>query len=122
MRYSDVGDFIIVKAIEFGDTGIALFFTWLVLRASSGFGGLFGAFLTSTIMVFIGRISYGIYVLHLFVLYIFREAFADILVIQGLSQLERALFMSVITVIFATVSWFLLERPINRFRSLIPYA
>src|SRR5213075_1162115 len=44
----------------------ALISLWLVGRAWSGFGGLAGAILGSRPMVYIGRISYGLYLFHNF--------------------------------------------------------
>ncbi len=45
-------------------SGYALFAWWLVARASSGFGGGVGRVLGSWPLLYIGRISYGIYILH----------------------------------------------------------
>jgi len=46
------------------DTGTALMLGWLIYRASCGFRGIPGLLLKAAPLVFIGRISYGIYVYH----------------------------------------------------------
>lgn len=96
-------------------------FTWLVYKASSGFSGLIGRLLSFPVFIYLGKISYGLYVLHNF-------AGIPVSLVAGLFDLpflkygfSAILLKTIFTVVGASLSWHLFERPINRLKSRFPY-
>ena len=73
-------------------------------------------------MVYLGKISYGIYLIHAFMREIVYRIF-DYLGLPGdKSPLAIAFFSTVATIIAATVTWHVLERPINDLKRFFQYA
>ena len=103
------------------NTAIALFFAWLIYRASLGFSGIAGKLLSATPMVYLGRISYGIYVYHALV----PNAVTHIATRLGLQVPETRwpsfLLFTTLTLIIAALSWHFFERPINELKRHFPY-
>lgn len=96
----------------------AIVFAWLVFRAAEGFGGITGRVLSAAPVVYIGRISYGIYLAHGFA--------GDILAGVGINSRAlpepwRFMILSGLTVGLAAVSWRLVESPINAMKARFPY-
>lgn len=96
------------------DFAIAVMALWLVAAAARGFGGRLRRVLEWRPLLYIGKISYGVYVYHLFV-------------VKGLSALLppgiliRGFVLGGITVAIASVSWHLLEEPLNGLKRHFPY-
>lgn len=90
----------------------------MVLGASRGARGVAGRLLASWPLRALGKISYGVYLLHLFV------AFA-LLKIPPLSTLQRGpvefVLMSAATITAAAISWRFFERPLNELKRFFPY-
>ncbi len=114
----------------------------LVGIAAKGFVGPVGYLLQSKPLVYTGRISYGLYVLHMFVphlldVLLLRMGFEQGL--RGLSQSTAWLFTSnestmlslrpwmvglyatVATFLLATISWYVYEAPINGLKRYFEY-
>jgi peptidoglycan/LPS O-acetylase OafA/YrhL len=91
---------------EISFTAAAMFFVWIISRAAVGFGGIAGKVLDSKALQYIGTMSYGIYVLHGFVPYALMPW------LRGGWQFHLLEMAS--TVLLASLSWHLLERPIMR--------
>jgi peptidoglycan/LPS O-acetylase OafA/YrhL len=96
----------------------AVVFAWLVVRGADGFGGCFGRILSVGPIVYTGRISYGIYLVHGFA--------GDILLAVGVNSRAlpepwRFLILCTMTVAIAAVSWHLMEKPINGLKRRVPY-
>jgi peptidoglycan/LPS O-acetylase OafA/YrhL len=95
-------------------------FVWLIDRASHGFKGWIGSCLTLPILVYLGRISYGLYILH---------PFADVPVeicrrLSGKSSFtlaQEVALKTCVTILGAIISWRLLEKPVNSLKTLFPY-
>jgi peptidoglycan/LPS O-acetylase OafA/YrhL len=86
------------------------------------FLGPVGRLLKSPALIYLGTISYGIYVLHPFTAPFMRLAIGHF----GLGEalLESTYWFSVKfagTLALASLSWYLLERPIHRLKRLFPY-
>lgn len=96
----------------------ALLFTWIVDGAARGFRGPAGALLRSRPMLYLGRISYGIYLLHVFVPHLLARAH---LVLFDKPWVERFTIYGATTVLLASISWFVLERPINGLKRYFTY-
>lgn len=98
-----------------------LFFTWLIHAASGGFGGVTGRVLELPPLLYLGKISYGLYILHNFAPAAVRWMAAT----SGYSLLNasvpRLIAMVIFTVAFASLSWFALEAPLNSLKSRFPY-
>ena len=104
-----------------GDTAKGLVFAWLVATAAEGFTGVVGKMLASPPLVYLGKISYGIYLLHPFM-----SAMAlTILHAWGLanapSDLALAVVATVATLLVATASWQVFEKPLNDLKRFFPY-
>lgn len=95
------------------NTGAALIFCWLIYSASRGFGGLFGRLLEWRPIVYLGKISYGIYIYHFLV----PLAFAALATHFGFgyedSGFVNFVAASLVTFGVSALSWHLFERPIN---------
>jgi len=101
-------------------TSCALLFAGLVDRAATGFKGTAGRVAEWQPLVFIGMISYGIYLLHpltatLLRLHRFTGSMpTDAPVMFFLLQVS-------LTIGLAAASWYLLEKPVNSLRRHLPY-
>jgi peptidoglycan/LPS O-acetylase OafA/YrhL len=103
------------------DTGRGLIFACLVAAAANGFKSFVGKVLESKPMVYLGKISYGIYLIHAFMPEIIYRIF-DYLGLSGhRSSLTMAFLSTVATIIAATITWQLLEKPINDLKRFFEY-
>ena len=84
---------------------------WLVAGASRGFQRGLGTVLSHPILRYIGRISYGMYVIHYFTIRLLAPVLP-----ATLHPLLSVLALAALTIALASISWFLYERPINRLR------
>lgn len=92
---------------------------WLVGRAAFGFKGWFGKVLTLPPLVYTGRISYGLYVLHPFVARITET-------LDGKYHWQLNIWISFLISLagsyaLATASWFLFEGPLNSLKRYFEY-
>jgi peptidoglycan/LPS O-acetylase OafA/YrhL len=102
------------------DTAFALVSVWLVARASEGFRGVAGRALSLSPLVYLGTISYGIYLYHYFAIWGFNSRFGWTRGIYP-NQAIYFLVLTSATVALASVSWFVLERPVNNLKRRFPY-
>ena len=103
------------------ETTTGLVFCWLVGSASIGFRGIVGWVLESRPLVYCGRISYGLYVYHPFAAGLTKFVFARMnWPLRPHGWIAFVLFTSV-TILMASVSWRLLERPINDLKRNFSY-
>jgi len=111
----------LVLYLVFLDTAIALISVWLVSSASAGFTGAIGRLFDLRPLRYCGRISYGLYVYHLLLYGPIHELGAWL----GIAWQSGGYFhgaMSVIaTLIVASLSWHLMERPINALKERFTY-
>jgi peptidoglycan/LPS O-acetylase OafA/YrhL len=102
--------------------GAALAFGWLVARAAAGGNGAFGRLLESRALVSLGRISYGVYVIHMFVPGLIARASGlgggPALPSEGLAALP---LLCALTFGAAALSWHCFEKPIQRWKRFLPY-
>jgi peptidoglycan/LPS O-acetylase OafA/YrhL len=108
--------------IAFGDTALAVLLGVLVLTTSKGIGGPIGRVLDARPIVYLGTISYGIYIFHMLVPTAYNT------VARHWNELPDAhhglvyfCLTSVMTILVATMSWELLERPISDLKRFFPY-
>jgi peptidoglycan/LPS O-acetylase OafA/YrhL len=86
--------------------GLALFFAWLVGKLSLGLRGPVGRCLDNKVLQYLGRISYGLYLLHPFVQALLSRW-------KSLPSYFLAPFSTAFTVLFAAASWHFLEKPLR---------
>ncbi len=100
-------------AIALQDTGAALVFCWLIGTASLGFTGVFGRLLEWRPIVYLGKISYGIYIYHFLVPVAIAAAATHFGRGYEDAGFPNFVVTSLITVAIAALSWKFFERPIN---------
>jgi peptidoglycan/LPS O-acetylase OafA/YrhL len=95
-------------------TALAVFFVWLVAGAARGFRGPAGRLLEWRPIVYLGRISYGVYLIHNFSVPLVGFVFPRI----GLApSLPQAAIAVPTTSGLAALSWRFLERPFNSLKT-----
>ena len=101
-----------------------LAFAWCVHRAARGVGGPVGRVLRWRPLLFVGTISYGVYLFHLFVLpaiAILERRTSISVPTPGRPGAALFVFIATISIAAASVSWSLFERPINNLKVRFPY-
>jgi len=99
---------------------ISGFCLWIIgIGISNNYKGMAKLFLEHKIIMYLGKICYGIYLYHflapylasfLFDIFPLKDPFPRILV------LEKAFIYFILTIIMASVSWQLIEQPINNLK------
>jgi len=100
----------------FAKTCEALFFCWLIFTASERFNGFFGKILETKTLMYIGKISYGIYLYHNFVPFMIPAKFTNCYSHYVTHQLGLPILNTLVTIAIASISWFLIEKPINKLK------
>jgi peptidoglycan/LPS O-acetylase OafA/YrhL len=100
-----------------GNSAMALFFAWIVRRAATGQRGDLGALLQMAWLRYLGRISYGIYICHMFVPRITNSLLTNThgFVISPL-WVNMALSVGI-----ASLSWYLIESKVNGLKRFLNY-
>lgn len=105
------------------DLAAAFAFGWLVSRAASSFKGPVGTLLELKPIRYVGRISYGIYLLHGFMPgLLFRLLKWNHRPALGGDSWLRFLLLVGMSVAAASVSWHFFESPINAYKRYFEYA
>ncbi|MDQ3019865.1 MAG: acyltransferase [Bacteroidota bacterium] len=96
---------------------ISLICMFIIHKAITGFSGVTGKILENPVIMFLGRISYGLYLYHNFIPMIYSSL--------GLPALHNIyvnfmLQMSIL-VIISMLSWYLIEKPINSLKKYFSY-
>lgn len=107
--------------VIFLDTSVGLAFTWLVYSASCGFRGIMGRLLELRPLVYCGKITYGIYVYHLFVPYLISLACAEMGLEYPAWGSINLIVGSAVTIAVASLSWYVLEQPLNNLKRYFSY-
>lgn len=95
-------------------------YLYAVNGAVEGFSGPVGSLLANRQMRFVGRISYGIYLYHFIVLWAVLALFPEVPAFAE-NGLTRFFVCGGLTILVASLSWFILEEPINRLKRRFPY-
>jgi len=101
--------------------GAALTFSWLIGTAGQGFGGLFGRALEWIPLRYLGKISYGMYVYHLFVPGLMAYLAWAGGIYYWSTGLEAFVVYTSLTIAIASLSWRVLERPLNNLKRWFPF-
>jgi peptidoglycan/LPS O-acetylase OafA/YrhL len=99
-------------------TLLSVGFVWLIAGAAKGFSGPAGVIMNWKPLIYIGKISYGVYLYHLFTPWGLYE-------VLGLTQPENltvnAIILITTTILVASLSWHFFEKPINGLKKHFPY-
>lgn len=94
----------------FEPTLLALMAAYIIDQCAIGYKGWLGWAFSRPLILYLGKISYGLYLYH----YVIRY-YVDAAWFEGLpfGQYIRALVWTVVTIIVAMASWHLFEKPLN---------
>lgn len=104
---------------ELGTTLVCVVFSWLILYSCDVKPRISDCVLGSGVLMYLGKISYGIYLMHTFV-------FSGLLLVLNKSQVEIfnpfviGVLATITTVLLASISWRYLESPIIKWRNRMP--
>ena len=97
--------------LAFTESVDAIFLAWLLAASLTGVQSRYTRFLSWAPMVYLGKISYGVYVYHVFVIIII----SPLLVPYGLSidhfSVVRDIILFLMTITLASLSWHWMEKP-----------
>ncbi|WP_347160182.1 acyltransferase family protein [Pontibacter chitinilyticus] len=114
---------------------VSLFAMFIIEGANIGYKNLFGKVLEHPVVLYLGKISYGIYLYHILAVFLFWEAYDKVTKhihhLGGIRMSRITEFLVqpwvcfpiylVLSVLFATASWYLLEKPINNLKRFFIY-
>lgn len=104
------------------ETIVSLASAAVILGAARGWRGPVGRLLEWRLLVYVGRISYGVYVLHLFMELVLPRLFAGAgLPFPHEQGWWRFLLLTAGTIAAAAMSWHWFEKPINDLKARFPY-
>jgi peptidoglycan/LPS O-acetylase OafA/YrhL len=103
------------------DFSASLIFTWLVGTAGQGFKGIAARFMTIPSFIYLGKISYGIYVYHYFMPLLITPFFNAINLPYQEPGFINFVISSLLTLVIASLSWRLIELPLNNFKNRFQY-
>ena len=91
-----------------------------------GYKGFFKKVLENSVVVYLGRISYGMYLYHLFVPQFIAIIFHHFKVKafssnNDISSVCLIIIYVTVTILISSVSWFLVEKPLNNFKKYFSY-
>ena len=95
-------------------------FIWLIGAAARGFGGVAGRVLENPVLISLGTVSYGLYVLHNFAPHALNAA-SRWYTGEAMGIQYRVPLSLVLTIAVAYASWYGFEKPINRLKTRFPY-
>jgi peptidoglycan/LPS O-acetylase OafA/YrhL len=84
-----------------------------------GYKGIFKLILENKIVLYFGKISYGLYLYHFFVQHIGNILFDKFNILFSVEY--KALIFMVLSVVIASLSWYLIESPINKLKNNFAY-
>jgi len=103
------------------DMAVALLGVWVIDNCARGGDSVLDRALRLPPLVYVGRISYGIYLVHLFI----PDALASLAHRFGwqlpATALPRAALYTAVAIVLASLSWHLFEKPLNDLKRLFPY-
>jgi peptidoglycan/LPS O-acetylase OafA/YrhL len=105
----------------FHEIAYAMICCWLIASADRGFGGLAGRALSLRPIVYLGRISYGIYAYHMFMPWLLGGIARRLGIGFPQPGWTRFALAGAATLAVAVISWHLFERPINDLKRHFPY-
>jgi peptidoglycan/LPS O-acetylase OafA/YrhL len=124
MRHAGVTSSVANSVVDsIGHLCLVLFYGWVVWTAARGFPGIIGKMLSWAPIVYLGKISYGLYVFHLLtvpLLPLVTRLFHVPSSIE-MSLAFRVAVQTILTIGLAMVSWHVFEKPLNDLKRYFPY-
>jgi peptidoglycan/LPS O-acetylase OafA/YrhL len=105
-----------------GDFAAALIFAWLINAAGHGFKGVVGKVLEFPPLLYLGKITYGIYVYHNLTPLLVMPVFNYLGIPFRVPSFLNFVISGILTLVIASLSWHLLELPINNLKRHFQYA
>ena len=105
--------------LVFIDSAVVLVSVWLVSYANDGFTGTAGYLFDSRWVQYVGRISYGLYVYHLLLFIPVFDFGRSIGIGWQTGDYLHGAASVIVTLVVASISWHLLERPINALKDSV---
>ena len=102
------------------DVGESIVFAFIVARATQSRGDNLAKFLEWNVLQYLGKISYGIYVFHAFMSPVKSWIWRTYSLPDITQSALNPLILTLMTIVTATISWYLVEKPINRLKRNIP--
>ena len=110
----------------------SLFGFFLIGKAVLGYGGPMKWLLENSVSQYLGRISYGLYLYHNFVFNFYHtqpthftvrawRRITDVLPFLNSAYIFQFSFFLALTIALATVSWYVIEKPINNLKDRYSY-
>ena len=99
-------------------TFLSVGFVWLIAGAAKGFSGPVGVIMNWAPIIYIGKISYGIYLYHLFIPWGLYKVLG---VTQPANLTANAIILTTTTILLASLSWHFFEKPVNSLKKHFPY-
>lgn len=106
---------------SFRYTALGVVWLYLVARASSGFSGAVGKFLEHPAAVYLGKISYGLYLFNRIVSWLLAPYISALGFSEPLEVLLRFLVFGSGTIFLAAISWRYFEEPLNSLKRNFQY-
>jgi peptidoglycan/LPS O-acetylase OafA/YrhL len=110
LRYAGDGSVAGEVALDFG---VSLSAAWIVGTAATGLAGPIASLLIARPIAYLGTISYGLYLYHGFMPYVFGRYVGGF---AGMPWMVRAVMLTTATLITAATSWRFFEAPILRYK------
>lgn len=88
----------------------------MVIMAIKGYRGFLGKFMSNKVLIYIGKISYGIYLYHSLVFLLMRQAGINIT-----NPLLKNTVGFLFLLLISSISWYFFEKPINNLKKYFLY-
>lgn len=90
---------------------------YIIYGAAKGFKGMTGKILGNPVLIFLGKISYGLYLYHNFIPMIYKA--------MGLPVVNNIYFnfisRIILLIIISSLSWYMIEKPVNSLKKYFKY-
>lgn len=93
----------------------------LLTKATYGFTGLWKKFFEFPIFIYLGKISYGIYLYHYFVPALYAYLPKKVFFLSTYNGINFFIYF-LTTVLLSSLSWYMLERPLNALKKYFTYS
>jgi peptidoglycan/LPS O-acetylase OafA/YrhL len=104
--------------LALAETCDALFLSWLLIASLNGIKSRYAQFLGWAPLIYLGRISYGVYVYHVFIIILV----SPFLIANGLDIISRTAVLLAVTLLVSAVSWHWMEQPIIAWKNSLGHA